>query len=103
VPVNVLLDQKWASPQLQFNFLQHAINSYVSGEDKTFNFGKCAKKIGQQSDIPCENPALLDVWSSPEVLQILFQLAESTCYSKVRHFLDQPMQQCPQYLLLALA
>lgn len=72
VSVNVLLETRWACPLLQFQFLQHAINAYTSGEDKTFNFGKCSKKTGQQSDIPCENSALLDVWGSPEVLQILF-------------------------------
>jgi len=46
---------------------------------------------------------LIDVWSSPEVVEILISLSETSHFKKVRILLDQPLQQCPEYLLLALS
>jgi hypothetical protein len=83
--------------------LTNAINAYISGEDKTFSFAKCAKKIGPLSDLQDANPALIDVWSSPEVVQVLLGLSESCSYKNVRQIFDSPIAQCPQYLLLALS
>jgi hypothetical protein len=48
--------------------------------------------------------ALIDVWSSPEVLEVLICISEtSNCYTKVRQVFDQPIAECPEYLLFALA
>jgi len=68
VPISLLLDEKWRSPNLQLQFIQNAINAYVTGEDKTFSFAKCSRKIGLISDFPETNSLLVDVWSSPEVI-----------------------------------
>jgi hypothetical protein len=44
-PLTFLLESKWQNSNLQLRFLTNAINAYISGEDKTFSFAKCAKKI----------------------------------------------------------
>lgn len=49
-------------------FIENAINAYVTGEDKTFSFAKCIKRIGQVSELPDINSLMIDVWSSPEVI-----------------------------------
>jgi CCR4-NOT transcription complex subunit 1 len=46
---------------------------------------------------------LIDVWSSPEVVEILINLSETSHFRKVRILLDVPLQQCPEYLLFALS
>lgn len=46
---------------------------------------------------------MIDVWSSPEVIQILLHLSETYSYHKVRKILDAPIANCPEYLLLALS
>ena len=84
VPISLLLEEKWRSPNLQLQFIQNAINAYVTGEDKTFSFAKCQRKIGQISDFPETNSLLVDVWSSPEVIQALLILSETESYHTVR-------------------
>ena len=88
---------------MQLQFIQNAINAYVTGEDKTFSFAKCARKIGQVSELPDTNSLLIDVWSSPEVIQALLNLSETYSYHAVRKILDSPIASCPEYLLLALS
>lgn len=86
VPLSVLIEQRWRSPQLQLQFLSNAILAYTSGEDKTFNFSKCPRRIGpipDISEIEVSAP-LIDVWSSPEVLEILISISESFHYPAVR-------------------
>jgi CCR4-NOT transcription complex subunit 1 len=75
----------------------------VTGEDKTFSFAKCSKRIGQVSELPDINSLMIDVWSSPEVIEILLHLSETQSYHKVRKILDTPIASCPEYLLLALS
>jgi len=64
----LLLEERWLNPSLQLQFIQNAIHAYVTGEDKTFSFAKCARKIGPLSDLPDTNSLQIDVWSSPEVI-----------------------------------
>ena len=81
VSINVLLDRVWENPSLQFSMLKHAISSYISNEDRTFNFSKSPRKIPAMADITlAENvpQAFLDVWSQPEVIEILVKLSETT-------------------------
>lgn len=46
---------------------------------------------------------MIDVWSSPEVIQALLNLSETQSYHTVRKILDSPIANCPEYLLLALS
>lgn len=98
-----MFEKKWLNPSLQLQFIQNAINAYVTGEDKTFSFAKCSRRIGQVSELPDVNSLMIDVWSSPEVIEILLQLSETQSYHKVRKILDAPIANCPEYLLLALS
>jgi hypothetical protein len=75
----------------------------VTGEDKTFSFAKCSKRIGQVSELPDTNSLMIDVWSSPEVISALLNLSETQSYHAVRKILDSPIGNCPEYLLLALS
>lgn len=92
VPIGFLLDLKWQNANLQLKFISHAINSYVNGEDKTFNFAKCSRRIGYIQEISFDNSALIDVWSSPEVSQALLFLQESGYFARVRQLFEQPLQ-----------
>jgi CCR4-NOT transcription complex subunit 1 len=106
VPISLLLDQRWKSPSLQIQFISNAIASYVSGEDKTFAFAKLGRRIGLLPEISGSTEVaatLIDVWSAPEVIEILINLSETCHFRKVRIILDLPLQQCPEYFLLALS
>lgn len=106
VPISLLLDQRWKSPSLQIKFITNAIACYISGEDKTFAFSKLGRRIGLLPEISGStevSATLIDVWSSPEVVEILINLSETSHFRKVRILLDVPLQQCPEYLLLALS
>ena len=46
---------------------------------------------------------MIDVWSSPEVLEILVALSDSTFYQRVRNLFDTPLRICPEHLLLTLS
>jgi len=46
---------------------------------------------------------MIDVWSSPEVIQALLSLSETSSYHAVRKILESPIANCPEYLLLSLS
>jgi hypothetical protein len=47
--------------------------------------------------------SLIDVWSSPEVLEVIITLSETEAYESARSLLDEPLQKCPEYLILTLS
>jgi hypothetical protein len=106
VSINVLLDRVWENPALQFSMLKHAVHSYVSNEDRTFNFSKSPRKLPAMADITlAENvpQTFLDVWSQPEVVEILVRLSETAQYVNVRKLFDEPIAKAPEYLILTLS
>jgi sulfur transfer complex TusBCD TusB component (DsrH family) len=46
---------------------------------------------------------MIDVWSAPELIEILISLSETVAYPKVRVLFDSPLETCPEYLLLAMS
>ena len=76
-----MLERLWENPSLQFSMIKNAITSYISGEDRTFNFSRSPRKIPAISDVTLltdVSQPFIDVWSQPEVIEILVQLSETT-------------------------
>ena len=45
IPITHLLERQWASPEFQFLMIKYALQSYIAGDDRTFNFGRTNRKI----------------------------------------------------------
>lgn len=106
VDISLLLDRTWKSPSLQLSFISNAIQHYQSGEDKTFSFAKTARKISPVPDVSLGAEAtqeVIDIWSSPEVIEKLAALSETAQYSKVRKLFNLPLRVVPEYLLLTIS
>ena len=52
VPSALLLERTWASPCFQLTMIENAIKTYISADDRSFNFGRCIRKLGLIQDIP---------------------------------------------------
>lgn len=95
VPISLLLESKWMNPGLQLRFILNAINSYVSGDDKTFSFAKVPGKSAIIPEFIEANQALVDIWSSPTVISALLVLSDSNYFGKVRQAFESPIAACP--------
>ena len=86
--------------------IKHAIGCYVSNEDKTFNFQKSPRKISSLGDITLAaevSTQFIDVWSQPEIIEILVSLSETKQYVAIRKFFEDPLSKIPEYLILAIS
>ena len=86
--------------------IKHAIGCYISNEDKTFNFQKSPRKISSLGDITLAaevSSQFIDVWSQPEIIEILVSLSETNQYVAIRKFFEDPLSKIPEYLILAIS
>jgi hypothetical protein len=86
--------------------IQNAIQSYVAEKDRTFNFSRCNRRIQLMSEVPLsqEVPTVfIDVWSSPEVVEILFKLSKHGLYQEVRSLMEAPITKMPEYFLFSIS
>ena len=45
----------------------------------------------------------MDVWSQPEVVEILIKLSETNQYVNIRKFFEEPLSKIPEYLILTMS
>ena len=86
--------------------IKHAIGCFITSEDKTFNLQKSSRKIASLSDVTLiaeVNQQFIDVWSQPEIIEILVKLSETTQYVEIRKFFEDPLSKIPEYLILTIS
>lgn len=86
--------------------IQNAIQAYVAEKDRSFNFSRNSRRIQLMSEVPLsqEVPTVfIDVWSSPEVVEVLCKLSKNGLYHEVRSLLQSPITKMPEYFLFAIS
>lgn len=86
--------------------LTNAINAFIGERDRTFNFTKNARKIAVMSEVPLTQDVstpFFDVWSSPEIIEILSKLSNRGLYQEVKALFDGPAAKMPEYFLFAIS
>ena len=88
MPLSLILDRVWKCPSLQVSFIENVIEQYVNGQEKTLSFAKLSRRLPNLPDITLNDSEitneLIDVWQSPELVEILVQLSETNQYKRVR-------------------
>ena len=67
--------------------IKNAVRSYISADDRSFNFSRSNRKVNTMADIPVANevlPSFVDVWTNPELLEQLLLLSERGLYTQVQ-------------------
>ncbi|XP_008796100.2 CCR4-NOT transcription complex subunit 1-like isoform X2 [Phoenix dactylifera] len=97
-PLHAVCGSVWKNAEGQLSFLKYA----VSAPPDLFTFAHCSRQLTFADSSYLMSKQGNRAWLCLDLLEVLCQLAERGHVSSVRLMLEQPLAQCPEFLLVGV-